>query len=135
MQRGKSARKEKTDDAVLAAAPDASKPAAPAAGSAAPALPLTTPLGLPAAREEQWVAPYEHVVIGCILLVALATRYYGLTDPAGVVRARRAAALPCAAALLPTPLPFPFLSSTATGVRRVPLWALRQPVLRAHVPL
>ncbi len=55
------------------------------AGAAAAAASLS-PLGLPVSRDEQWVGPYETLVIGVILLVALATRYYGLTDPAGVVR-------------------------------------------------
>ena len=54
-----------------------------AAGAAA-----VTPLGLPVTKDEQWVGPYEYHIIALILLVALVTRYYGLTDPAGVVRWR-----------------------------------------------
>ena len=62
---------------VAAAYDDNNKPLAPA---------LVSPLGLAVTRDEQWVGPYEYHIIALILLVALVTRYYGLTDPAGVVR-------------------------------------------------
>ena len=81
---------------VAAAYDDNNKPLAQA--------PLVSPLGLAVTRDEQWVGPYEYHVIALILLVALVTRYYGLTDPAGVVRVWWPPAR--GVALLPAPLLF-----------------------------
>jgi len=83
--------------------------------------PTVSALGLPVSTDEQYVGPYEYIVIASILLVALVTRYYGLTDPAGVVRAKCAV---CVRSARPFPLPPNFLG----------LWLFRPPLALTHQP-
>jgi hypothetical protein len=87
----------------------------------------------PAARaqSEETIAPYADFLPWAVLLVALVTRYWGLTDPAGVVfdevRVPRVARSRTDARGANCNNPY--------SPHAVPLWALREPVLRGHVPL